>query len=94
MQTDRCCVRGVETEIARATPATLIVLLVPSCVNGGWHCVERVRFLAPFNESHTVLVEPTITQERNGLMGTFKIIVSALKPNVAQLIAFGAALKL
>jgi hypothetical protein len=56
--------------------------------------VERVRFLAPFNESHTVLVEPTITQERNGLMGTFKIIVSALKPNVAQLIAFGAALKL
>jgi nucleotide-binding universal stress UspA family protein len=30
----------VQTEIGRATLGTLIALLVPSCVNGGWHCVE------------------------------------------------------
>jgi Cytochrome C and Quinol oxidase polypeptide I/Universal stress protein family len=37
----------------------LIVLHVSECQNGeeGSHCRERLRFLAPFNESHTVPIE-------------------------------------
>jgi nucleotide-binding universal stress UspA family protein len=71
----------------RVTHAQLLALHVTRCENEATcsHCLERLRFLAPFNESHTVPVDHVVSSGDSG-----QVIASYARKFHADLVVLGS----